>query len=329
MSVRKPKKTRKSVEQHADSAFERKAAITVNVMQSGAIHRVDNRLKPTSEQRQKMRDAIAKRDEHAERQREAIAEESQKLRVVRKADEIRRVADVRKPPRVRKPYNPAHMGQPTRERNAKTEFGFKEENLAPKDAPAVIRAVERAPLTPPEAVKRTSYLDKAIQDVEATAIFRFFVGTMVSEGFMRLTGEGYRHPQFAPSDDGSGRLPFNEKERLEIGARQFVYSRLPEQSQTDMDILVDQLMPRDRSKKRDQFYLSPVEQGKIISSSTDARVGRGAYIGTYRKLAQHLNFLYVEWEMNQFRQRQERKSLHKERKSSQTDLSTVSLKENA
>jgi hypothetical protein len=316
-----------SPDEQSAEAPDRDPAVTIELMDSGEIKRRDNRavrLGATPEQKE----VLAKRKQDAEEQQEFIEEERRKLRVVRKAEEIRRIADTRKPPRSRKPYNPAHMGQPTRERNAKTEFGFHEDNLAPNGAPKVVRAVDRAPLTPPEAVKRTSFLDKAIQDIEALAIFRFFVGTMVSEGFMRLTGEDNRQPEFQ-SSDVSGRLPFSEKERMEIGARQYVYSRLPEQSQADMDILVDQLMPRDRNKKRDQFYLSPVEQGKIISSSTDDRVGKGAYIGNYRKLAQHLNFLYVEWEMNQFRQRQERKALRKDVNSSLMELSTASLKESA
>lgn len=228
-------------------------------------------------------------------------------------------------PRPRKPYNPAQLGQPNRQRHAKPGEGFHEENLAPHGAPPVIRAVERAPLTPPEAGKRVTALDKAIQDAEALALFRSFVGSMVADGKMRIGGDDGKVPMFIKSDP-TNRLPFNEKERLEIGAFRFVYSKLPEESQIDLDIFIQQLMPRDFNKREEQFYIGPVSQGKIIANTTCERKAMGAYIGNYRKLAQHINFLYVEWEMNQFRERQRKKALRKERESLPQELSTGLMK---
>lgn len=224
-------------------------------------------------------------------------------------------------PRPRKPYNPVQLGQPNRQRHAKPGGGFHEENLAPHGAPPVIRAVEKAPLTPPDAGRRTTFLDKAIQDSEAIALFRAFVGRMVSDAKMRLGGDDQRTPHFIKSD-GNNRLPFNDKERLEIGALNYVYSRLPEQSQIDLDIFIQQLMPRDFNKREDHFYISPIEQGRIIAATTCERKAQGAYVGNYRKLAQHINFLYVEWEMIQFRSRQEKKALRKSRETLVPQLST-------
>lgn len=298
---------------------DRKAAITINVLPSGDIRRRDNRLVPTPEQKKAIRDAIAKREQEREAQDEFVRAETAKLRAERKQDETARLKGTHKAPRSRKPYNPVQLGQPTRERNAKTERGFHEENLAPHGAPPVIRAVERAPLTHPDAIKRTTFLDKAIQDAEAFAIFRYFVGTMVADGWMRLGGDENRQPHFVKTE-ATSRLPFNEREKREIDALQFVNAYLPETSRNDMAILVDQLMPRDRNKREDQFYLSPVEQGKIIASSTDDRVGKGAYIGTYRKLAQHLCQLYLAWEMKFFNDRRDKEIERKKRLAA--DLST-------
>lgn len=298
---------------------DRIAAITINVLPSGDIRRRDNRLVPSPEQKKAIRDAIAKREQEREAQDAFIRAETARIRADRKKDETARLTGTRKPPRSRKPYNPVQLGQPNRERNAKTERGFHEENLAPHGAPPVIRAVERAPLTHPDAIKRTTFLDKAIQDAEAFAIFRYFVGTMVADGWMRLGGDENRQPHFVKTE-ATSRLPFNERERREIEARDFVYSNLPEASRNDMAILVDQLMPRDRNRRDDQFYLSPVEQGKIIASSSDDRVGKGAYIGNYRKLAQHLCQLYLAWEMNYFRAQRDKKIERKKR--IDADLST-------
>jgi hypothetical protein len=297
----------------------RPAAITINVLPSGDIRRRDNRLMPSPEQKKAMREGIAKREKARAEQDAFIREETKKIRKERKQEEAARLTGTRKPPRSRKPYNPVQLGQPNRERNAKTERGFHEENLAPHAAPPVIRAVERAPLTHPDAIKRATFLDKAIQDAEAFAIFRYFVGTMVADGWMRLGGDENRQPHFVRTEPNS-RLPFNERERREIEARDFVNSNLPEASRIDMDTLVQQLMPRDRNRREDQFYLSPVEQGKIIASSSDDRVGKGAYIGNYRKLAQHLCQLYLAWEMNFFKAQRDKKIERKKRIAA--DLST-------
>jgi hypothetical protein len=67
------------------------------------------------------------------------------------------------------------------------------------------------------------------------------------------------------------RLPFNEAERLEIGARQFVFSRLPLESQYDLEMLVGQLIPSDECPVD-----TPIEFGKRIAKSSDqGRLHRG------------------------------------------------------
>lgn len=238
-------------------------------------------------------------------------------------------------PRPRKPYNPAgHLGMPTKERYAKRGEGFDMENLAPPGAPPVVRSKERSPLTSPAGrelahdqrnetggrKQQMTFLDKALEDVEVHSLFRFIIGTMVSESRMRLGGEDGRSPVFIKSD-GNNRLPFSNAERLEIGARQFIYAKLPFESQRDIDILTDQVMPRDR-----KFYVSPVEFGRIVSRSSDERVARGAFIGTMKKLAHHVNHLYVEWELIQFRRKQEAKALRKSEESAPRELSTTILK---
>lgn len=204
-----------------------------------------------------------------------------------------------------KPYNPAgHLGLPTAER-AHKGGGFREDNLALPGAPKVPRAIAKAPLTHYDAAERRTFLDKALEDQEVRALFRFCIGTKVSDGKMRLSRDDDRLPVYVKSD-GNNRVPFSDRERIEIGARQFVYSRLPEESQRDIDIFVDQIFPP-TDKRGKEFYISPTDFGAMVSRSTDERVCKGAYIGTFKKLAHHVNHLYVEWEMNLFRRNQEAK----------------------
>lgn len=200
------------------------------------------------------------------------------------------------------------LGQATLERGAKSNFD--DENLAPPGAPAVYRAREKSPLTHPDTEKRMTFLDKALHDSEVHGLFRFIVGTMVGDARMRLRPEDHTKPTFSRPDgsDSLHKLPFNEYERIEIGARQFVYSRLPEESQRDMEILTDQVMPRTDKRSR-EFHISPIEFGKIVTGSSDERVGKGGYIGTFRKLAHHINQLYVEWEIKRFNQLRELKAI--------------------
>lgn len=281
----------------APEDFDRNPAVTVEVLPSGNVRRHDHRLIPDPEQREAMIRARIQREEERAAQEQFIRQETQQLRQTRRAEEAKRRADARKPPRRKKPYNPAQLGQPNRERNAKTEAGFQEENLAPHGAPPVVRSREQSPLSPMDTGRRQTFLDKALNDPEVQALFRFIVGTMVGENRMRLSASDDRQPIFVKSD-GTGRLPFSEAEKLEIGARQYVWSKLPNESQRDIEILTEQVMPCDK-----RFILSPIEFGKLVTRSSDERVAKGGYIGTYKKLAHHVNHLYVEWEINRFRQR--------------------------
>lgn len=226
---------------------------------------------------------------------ERKAEEQERLRQARGLGKKRRTVTVRQ------------LGQATLERGAKGNFD--DENLAPPGAPAVYRAREKAPLTHPDTEKRMTFLDKALHDSEVHGLFRFIVGTMIGDARMRLRPEDHTKPAFSRPDgsDSLHKLPFNEYERIEIGARQFVYSRLPEESQRDMEILTDQVMPRSDKRSR-EFHISPIEFGKIVTGSSDERVGKGGYIGTFRKLAHHINQLYVEWEIKRFKQLRELKA---------------------
>jgi hypothetical protein len=220
---------------------------------------------------------------------------------------------------------------PTKERHAQSGEGFQMENLAPPGAPPVVRAIEKSPLTSPAGRElaieqrdqsapgrrqQMTFLDRALDDCEVHALFRFVVGTMIGEARMRLSGSDDRQPVYVKSD-GQGRIPFSDAERQEIGARQFVYSKLPQESQRDIEILTDQIMPRDR-----KFYISPVDFGRIVSRSTDERVARGAFIGTFKKLAHHVNQLYVEWEVIQFRRLREIKALRNSKDAALIELST-------
>jgi hypothetical protein len=242
-------------------------------------------------------------------------------RIARKeAEEAERCREAKGLPKKRSQQTTPQLGQPSWERRKKAPGGFDEENLAPNGAPEVLRASEATAVAVPSSGKRKSFLDKALQDAEVHALFRFVVGTMIGEGRMRLEIErtGDRNPVSA---NNQNRLPFNEAERLEIGARQFIYGRMPPESQRDIDIFTDQIMPRGGARDR-AFYLSPVEFGKIITGSQDERVAKGGYIGCFKKLAHHVMHLYVEWEMIQFRHRQEAKASRNESLPAPAKLST-------
>lgn len=264
---------------------------------------------------------LEEEERRTDEERQRVADERRENQRQAKFAEQERIRNARGIPRKRREVTVRQLGQSTWERGAKS--GFQEENLAPPGAPAVYRAREKAPLTHPDTEKRMTYLDKAMPDSEVHGLYRFIVGTMVGEARMRLRPEDHTKPVFSRQDgsDSIHRLPFNEHERIEIGARQFVYSRLPEESQRDMEILTDQVMPR-LGKRESQFYISPIEFGKIVSGSTDERVGKGAYIGTFRKLAHHVNQLYVEWEVKRFKQLRELKAVCNGEDARLTELST-------
>lgn len=234
-------------------------------------------------------------------------------------------------PRARKPYHPGpHLGLPTAERYAKQDGGFEVENLAPPGAPPVVRSKVRSPLTSPEGRELAlenrdqsssgrkppmTFLDRALEDMEVGALFRFIVGTMIADHRMRLHDDD-RSPVYVKSD-GFGRIPFSDAERQEIGARQYVHSKLPMESQRDIEVLTDQVMPRDR-----RFFISPVDFGRIVSRSSDERVCKGAYIGTFKKLAHHINHIYVEWELIQFKRKRDLGAIRNSKDATLLDLST-------
>jgi hypothetical protein len=247
--------------------------------------------------------------------------------VERRASEVQRLAAVRNPTMKKKRiYDPKQLGEPNRDRYVKGE-GFEMENLAPPGAPPVIRGVAKSPLTPPEAEKRVTPLDRALQDNEVQALYRFVVGTMVGDGKMRLSAKDDRRPELLKPDgsNSTSRLPFTNSERLEIGARQHVYAKLPPESQRDMDIFTDQVMPRN-NRRSNEFYISPTHFGSITAGSTCERKAMGAYIGTFKKLAHHIYHLYLEWEMIQFRMRQEATAAKKSRIAQDAEKSFVSAK---
>lgn len=300
----------------APEGEQRRPAATV-VVTSAGMRRYEHGRERLVASEEMLAEYLARLEAEQRAKNEVIAE--------RKAEEQERLRQARGIKKKRT-VTGRQLGQPTLERNAKGG-GFEEENLAPHGAPAVYRAREKAPLTHPDTEKRMTFLDKALHDAEVHALFRFIVGTMVGDGRMRLGTEDHRKPEILRPDGSNSvhRLPFNEHERIEIGARQFVYSRLPEESQRDMEILTDQVMPR-TSKREREFHISPIEFGRIVTRSTDERVAKGGYIGTFRKLAHHVNQLYVEWEIIRFNRLRELKAVCNGNDARLTELSTGSEK---
>ncbi len=281
------------------------------VMTANGMRRVEHRperrgkLIATEEM---IAEVTARIEEEAKRTEEerarAAAERVQRLADLKQQEE-RRKREALGADRKGRIKPPLHLGQPTIERRAKARDGFDEQNLAPPGAPEVVRAAESTVLAPPEAARRKGILDRALDDGEAYILFRYLVGTLVADRRMRLK-VGDDGDKIPTRSNPAERLPFNEAERLEIGARHFVYSRLPPESRHDLDVLLGQLVPND-----DQQVMTPVEFGKKVAKSTDERVAKGAYIGTFRKLTHHLTQFYVEWEMDLLRRRKEAKAVRR------------------
>lgn len=215
------------------------------------------------------------------------------------------------PPRKRLPYDPGQSGIPNPQRAAKGDE-FELMSITPAGAPPVYRCVQKAPLTAPESRDRafedvadgtskrrkpaSTALDRALEECEVQALWRFVVATMVAGRRMRLKTDNSDALPVHIKNEDHNRLPFSERERKEIGFRQRVYASLPLVSQRDIEIFTDQIMPRS-----DGIHITPVEFGRHITGSSDERVAKGGYIGYIKKLAQHVNELYITLEMEDFR----------------------------
>jgi hypothetical protein len=214
-------------------------------------------------------------------------------------------------PRKRIPYDPGQSGIPNPQRAEKGDE-FELMSLTPPGAPPVYRCVQKAPLTAPESRDRAfddvadgtsrrrkpaaTALDRALEECEVKALYRFVIGTMVAEKRMRLKYDNADAIPVHVKSEDHNRLPFSERERKEIGYRQRVFAALPFASQRDIEIFTDQIMPRANG-----VYITPIDFGKYITRSSDERVARGGYVGYFKKLAQHINEIYVSLEMDDFR----------------------------
>lgn len=213
----------------------------------------------------------------------------------------------------RAPYDPGQSGVPNPYRAAKGDH-FELTVLTPPYAPPIYRAVQKSPLTPPEARERAledaeeyggrrkkpapTFLDRALEECEVQALYRFVIATMIAEKRMRLSvDESGSLPVWIKADPYN-KLPFNDREKREIGFRQRIYQAMPLRSQHDIEIFTDQIMPRS-----DGIKISPVEWGKIITQSSDHRVAKGGYVGYIKKLAQQINEQYIALEMEEFRRK--------------------------
>jgi hypothetical protein len=211
----------------------------------------------------------------------------------------------------KKPHDPGQSGVPNPQRADKGDY-FELTILTPPYAPPIYRAVQRAPLTAPEARERalddyneygarkkkpaSTALDRALEECEVQALYRFVVATMVGEGRMRLQVDEVGTLPIWIKSDPYNRLPFNDRERREIGLRKRIFQSLSLRSQADVEIFTDQIMPRENGIK-----ISPIDWGKIITNSSDPRVARGGYVGYIRKLAQNINEMYIILELEDFR----------------------------
>lgn len=235
--------------------------------------------------------------------------------------------------------SPRQLGEPTAERMRKA-VAVSQDSLAPPGAPKVIRSVIDAPLTLSktralllaehfaqiEAGKDVlrnvlTPLDKAAEIAEQQALERFWLGTQYAEGKASITN-------YSGASHGSDKekIPFTERNQREISARHYVYTRLPPAMQVKIDFFCalmsgQSVMVKERvtekAKKKGKAQnavqkiiererpLSMTDLGKHVAKTTDERVAKGAYIATYRDIAQLLCTLYMDWEIADGRRRQQ------------------------
>jgi len=145
---------------------------------------------------------------------------------------------------------------------------------------------------------RLSQLDKALTECEANALARFYAGTIAAAG--RAPGGSYGNStgRTAPGE----RIPLTERQRRDIQARQFVWKRLAFPQQRDIDLLC-RWIANDGSAP-----ISAESWALKYGATGDKRVAQGVFVGSIKRLAESVNELLVEFEVQQSRVRNERRA---------------------
>lgn len=144
---------------------------------------------------------------------------------------------------------------------------------------------------------KLSQLDKALTEAEAHALARFYEGTVAAAGRAPGGSYGQSTGRSAPGE----RIPLSEKQRRDIQARQHIWRRLPFPAQRDIDLLC-------RWIANDGSAPISAEQWALKYGATgDRRVAQGVFVGSIKRLAEQVNELLVEFEIQQSRVRNEKR----------------------
>lgn len=284
---------------------------------------------------------------HARPQPRLSDDPAEHFRLVEEAlDRVRRSKDGLDSYGRHKPSPPLQLGEPTAERSRKA-VAVSKGSMAPPGAPKVIRSVIDAPITlsatralllaenfaqieaGKDALRNIlTPLDKAAEIAEQQALERFWAGSIASEGKAAITN-------YSGASHGSDKekIPFTDRNQREISARHYAYARLPPAFQVKIDFFCalmsgQSVMVKERVAEKQKGKtkgeppkivererpLSLIDLGKHVAKTTDDRVAKGAYIATFRCIAQLLCTLYSDWEVHDARRRQQIEDDVKKRK---------------
>lgn len=236
--------------------------------------------------------------------REQIAEALTAVREARGGAEQERIRDEWQP-------TPASGLVATKERKSRGDV--KDENFELPNSAVVRRSKTRAPLSltilEPPAIgdphkPAMGHLDKALEPHERFALARFIAATVAAEG--RIAGGGYGGAVTA--SDPTQRQHFTQREKDEIGCRQFVFKRLPFAQQRDIELLTSWVLNDGRAP------VDPVEWGRRYARTEDNRLANGVVRGAFRRLAETVHDFQHEHDTLLSRRRAEMRAAEERRR---------------
>lgn len=155
------------------------------------------------------------------------------------------------------------------------------------------------PSRPGEPIRKaTGALDACLTRPEAEALARFVYGSFVGEG--RVPSSNYSG--VSGSSDPARRMPFNDRERAHIAARQHVWKKVPEGCRRDLQFLTMWVAGGGKSP------VAIDEWGKRYVGTTDPRVASGAFKGSFKRLAELVAEILLQYDHELAKKRAEAKA---------------------
>lgn len=140
-------------------------------------------------------------------------------------------------------------------------------------------------------------LDNCLSREEAVALARFVYGTFIGEG--RLPSSNYSG--VSSSSDPTRRMPFNDRERAFIAARQHIWKKVPDGSRRDLQFLCAWIAGGGKAP------ISVEEWARRYIGTSDARVANGAFKGSFKRLAEMVAEILLQYDTDLERKRMEKR----------------------